>query len=119
MSGKKKTDNLLDFIPAKSNSLRYEIDSAGNVTLFRENKGFFNSFAQKFFKKPRFTQIHLDEMGNFIWPLINGTNDIYSIGNLVKEKFGDKAEPLFKRLVQYLKMMEACGFINLKHNSTK
>ncbi len=32
----------------------------------------FNTIAQKVFGKPRFTKVHLDEMGTFIWPLIDG-----------------------------------------------
>ena len=34
-------------------------------------------------KKPKVSQIHLDEMGNFVWPLIDGTRTVYEIAELV------------------------------------
>ena len=106
--------NYLDYVPAVTPGLKFETDLSGSVTIFMENKGFFNFIAQKIFNKPRISQIHLDEMGNFIFPLINGSRSIYDIGKAVKEHFGDKAEPLYERLIKYLKTMEECGFITLK-----
>lgn len=62
-----------------------------------ENKGAFNKVAQTLFNKPKVSQIHLDEMGNFIWPLMDGKRTVYDISQLVKEEFGEKAEPLYNR----------------------
>lgn len=42
---------------------------------------------------------------------IDGARTIYDISELVHEHFGDKAEPLYKRLVQYFKTLESYGFI--------
>ena len=52
-------------------------------------------------------------MGNFIWPLIDGKRNLIEISELVHEEFGDKAEPLYNRLVQYIKTLEAYGFITV------
>ena len=83
----------------------------GKVTIFQENKGFFNFIAQKVWKKPKVSQIHLDDMGNFIWPLMDGKKDIMAIANLIKEEFGDAAEPLYNRVVQYFKTLVSYGFV--------
>lgn len=69
---------------------------------------------QKILKKPKVSQIHLDEMGNFVWPLIDGTRTVYEIAELVKAEFGDKAEPLYDRLVQYIRNLEAYGFVEVQ-----
>ena len=115
MAKEKKLDaNYLDFVPQVPDSQKYEINDAGEVTLFQENKGLFNLIAQKLFKKPRISQIHLDEMGNFIWPLIDGERSVYDIAVLVKEHFGDKAEPLYDRLCKYISMLVDYGFLVLK-----
>lgn len=89
----------------------------GNVTLFQENKGVFHFLAQKILKKPKVSQIHLDEMGNFVWPLIDGTRTVYEIAQLVKEEFGEKAEPLYERLVQYIQNLENYGFIEVREKT--
>ena len=74
-----KSANYLDLIPLHCASLRCTVDEMGNVTLFQENKGVFHFLAQKILKKPKVSQIHLDEMGNFVWPLIDGTRTVYEI----------------------------------------
>lgn len=102
--------NYLEFIPVPAKGLKYEVVDQ-KVTIFQENTGLFNWIAQKLWKKPRISQIHLDEMGNFIWPLMDGTNDIMAIASYVKEAFGEKAEPLYNRLVQYIKTLVSYGFV--------
>lgn len=110
----KKQSNYLELVFDKNEKYRSETDSQGGVTIFVENKGFFNTIMQKFFKKPRFSQVHLEEFGSFIWPLIDGERNVQQIGIKVKEHFGDKAEPLYPRLVQYLKMLSGYSFVILK-----
>ncbi len=88
-------------------------DEKGEVTLLKENKGILNTICQKVLKKPRITKIHLDEMGSFIFPLLDGDMTISSLGEKVKEHFGDKAEPLYERLVKYIKILESYGFVEI------
>lgn len=102
--------NYLDYIPVPARNLRVEV-ADGKVTIFQENKGIFNTIAQKLWHKPRFTQVHLDDMGNFIWPLMDGQKDINDIAILIKEEFGEKAEPLYNRVVQYFKTLVSYGFV--------
>lgn len=104
-------ENYLDYVPCHNPEIKYEIDGEHKVTIFQENKGMFNFIAQKLFKKPRISQIHLDEMGNFIWPLMDGERNLIEIAELVKAEFGEKAEPLYNRLVQYVRTLETYGFI--------
>lgn len=108
-----KSENLLEFVPIRKIE-RFSTDEKGIITLEIENKGFFNRLAQKLFKKPKISYIHLDEMGSFVWPLIDGEKSITDIGVPVKENFGEKAEPLYPRLVQYFKILESYGFIEYK-----
>lgn len=114
MANKKKntvSGNYLDYIPAHGDKHQYHINDKGEVTIFVENRGIFNRIAQKLFRKPAVSKIHLDQMGNFIWPLINGERTIYEISVYVKEEFGEKAEPLYNRLVQYMRNLESYEFI--------
>lgn len=109
---KQKDGNFLEYIPVISQNIRYEIEN-GKVTILKENRGFFNRIAQKLFKKPPISYIHLDDMGNFLWPLFDGHRNIIELADLVKAEYGEKAEPLYRRLVQYIKTLNDYGFIEL------
>lgn len=104
--------NYLEKIPVTA--VEFEIDQKELVVLRIENTGIANKIAQKLFKRPRHSFIHLDEFGSFVWKEINGESDIIAIGKAVKEHFGEKAEPLYERLAKYFKTLESYKFITFK-----
>ncbi len=107
----KQQDNYLDRKPKRIESIRFTLDDAGMVTLLIDNKGFFNRLAQKFFKKPAVSYIHLDELGSFIWPLLDGEKTVFTLGEAVEAQFGEKAHPLYERLVKFFQILESYHFI--------
>lgn len=111
---KNKSENYLERRPVRPAHISWSADEQGIITLDIANTGFFNRLAQKFFRKPKVSHIHLDEMGSFIWPLLDGEKDIIALGILVKEHFGEKAEPLYERLAKYLQILESYSFIEWK-----
>ena len=106
-----KEENYLERKPIFKNGLNWSKDESGNVTLEMENKGVANRIMQKLIKKPKISYIHLDEMGSFIWPILDGEKDITEIGKSVREHFGEKAEPLYPRLAKYFQILDSYGFI--------
>ena len=94
--------------------IQWSVDEEGLVTLDIENTGLMNRIAQKLLKKPEYTQVHLDENGSFVWPLIDGEKDILALGEDVKAKFGDKAEPLYPRLAKFFQILESYGFVSFR-----
>ena len=106
----KKSANLLDFVPSRSSRFRFEVDESGLVTIFVENKGFFNFIAQKILKKPRFSQVHLDNLGSFVWNSIDSKKTVKEIADALGEKFGKDAEPLYQRCALYMNMLKKYGF---------
>lgn len=113
MKKTKTSNNYLEYVPTKKALLRYSTDDNGIVTLEKENKGIVNAVAQKLLKKPKISYIHLDEMGSYIWLLIDGKASILQMGQLVKQKFGDDCEPLYERLSQYIKILASNGFVDV------
>ncbi len=113
MKKNNKNENYLEKVPVKAIK-NFSVDTENAVTLEKENKGAFNKIAQVLFKKPKISYIHLDEFGSFVWILIDGESDVFKIGKSVKEKFGEKAEPLYERLSQYLRTLEIYNFITFK-----
>ena len=108
------SQNYLEKIPVRAEKIKWSVDEEGIVTLDIENTGFFNSVAQKFFKKPRVSHVHLDEMGSFVWPLLDGEKNIIELGKLVEEEFGEKANPLYERLAKYFQILSSYDFIEWK-----
>ena len=107
----KKTENYLERCPMRTEQIQWSVDESGLVTLDIENTGFFNRVAQKFFGRPKVSHIHLDGIGSFVWPLLDGEKDIIALGILVREHFGDEAEPLYERLAKYFQILDSYSFI--------
>lgn len=84
------------------------------VTLEIENKGILNRLFQKVLKKPKISYIHLDDLGSFIWNQIDGQTTVFQISEKVKETYGEKAEPLYDRLIKYLEILKNNKFIIMK-----
>ena len=114
MKRKPVFDNYLDLFPVHNGACHYEIGDEARVTIYVENKGIFHLIARKLFHRPKTTQIDLDEMGNFIWPLLDGTHTIYEIGIMVRQRFGEEAEPLYERLVMYIRNLKNYGFVKVE-----
>lgn len=108
-------DNYFNKTPIHSDSIFWNIDNKGYVTIIIANKGLFNRIAQKLLKKPKKTYIHLDELGSFIWLNIDGNRNITDLGKEVYIKFQDNANPLYERLLIYFKILEQNHFIVWKN----
>lgn len=111
--GNKQTEHYLDGKPLRNEKIPWSARD-GQVTLEIENKGVWNRLFQKILKKPRISYVHLDEMGSFVWPLLDGEKTILEIGKAVEERFGDEAKPLYERLVKYFQILESYRFISIK-----
>ena len=114
MANKKRnagSENYLERIPVRKETIKWTCDDNGIVTLMIENKGVFNKIAQVFFKKPKISYIHLEEFGSFIWQIVDGKRDILELGKMVEEHFGEKSHPLYERLAKYFTMLDNCGFV--------
>lgn len=114
MKKKVISKNYLEGIPFRNPDIEWKEVDERKVTLEIRNTGLFNRFAQKFFKRPKISYVHLDEMGSFVWPLIDGEKNLIEIGEYVEEHFGEKAEPLFERLAKYFQILESYNFIKFK-----
>lgn len=108
------SQNYLEKIPVRPETIKWSMDENGVVTLDIENTGVFNRVAQKLLKKPKVSHIHLDEMGSFVWPLLDGNKNIIELGRLVEAEFGEKADPLYERLAKYFQILDSYQFIEWK-----
>ncbi|MBR7165730.1 MAG: PqqD family protein [Clostridia bacterium] len=114
MKKQKKGENYLDKKPFRKEGLGWSTDENGIITLEIQNRGFFNRLFQLLLKKPKVSFVHLDEMGSFLWPRLDGEKDLVALGEEVKAQFGEKAEPLYERLAKYIQILHSYGFVNFK-----
>ena len=108
---KKKQGNYLDFVPMANPKNSWSEDDKGIVTIDMVHRGFYASIAQKFFHTPRVSHIQLDEYGSFLWKEIDGVQNVGALARKMKEQFGEKAEPLYDRLVKYMQILHNNEFI--------
>ena len=107
----KKNNNYLDFIPIINPQNDWSEDEEGVVTIHMVHRGFYAAIAQKFFHTPRVSLIKLDEYGSFLWKELDGRRTVGQLAQRMKEQFGDKAEPLYDRLVHYMQILHNNKFI--------
>ena len=107
----KKKENYLDFIPVVNGQNTWDRGEDGVVTIHMVNRGFYNTLAQKLFHTPRVSHIKLDEYGSFLWMRIDGVKTVGQLALELKEAYGEKAEPLYDRLVKYMQIPRNNRFI--------
>lgn len=115
MGRKKQKKNYLDLIPERAEQILWETGEDGIVILRVENTGIFNRIAQRVFRRPKYTSVHMDKYGSFLWPLINGEKTVAELADLQKEAFGEEVEPLYPRIVKYFQIVESYHFIRFKN----
>ena len=109
----KKEENFLELIPVRNPDLDYSEDKKGMIVLTVPNIGIFNKIAQKFFNRPKESKIHFDDYSSYIWKGMNGKRDIASLGRYLKRKYGEEAEPLYERLIQFIHILRSNKYIGL------
>ncbi len=105
--------NYLELCPIRNEEIKWS-EKDEKIVLEIKNKGIANKIAQKLLKKPKISYVDLDEMGSFIWPLMDGKTNIIDLGIKVKEQFGEDAEPLYERLAKYMQILESYNFVKCK-----
>ena len=108
-----KKKNFLDYIPSINGRNTWD-EKDGIVTINMVHRGFYHKLAQIVFKTPKISHISLDEFGSFVWLQIDGKRSVYDISLLVKDKFKEKAEPLYERIVKFFGILRDNRFVILR-----
>lgn len=114
---RKKSDNVLLYVP-KIKHMDWEMKGR-NVYLIFYHRRLVERLAGWLFKKPLVTDIKLDEVGSFLWKHIDGEKTIYELGENLKYQFGEKCEPVYNRLIMYLRYLNRMGWIAFERGNQK
>ena len=101
----------MDLVFVKNESRPWRVKDDGLVEIDMENLGFFNSIAQKFFKKPRISHISLDKYGSLLWQALDGNATVNDILKAMTEAFPAERDKMLNRVVQFLATLERTGFV--------
>lgn len=108
---KRKDQNYLEKVPVRNPEFAWKEDDQGMVTVDMVHKGIFDRLAQKLWVTPKVSHVKLDRFGSFVWKQMDGSRNIIDIGALVREEFGEQAEPLYERLAKFVKMLGDNRFV--------
>lgn len=108
-------EEVLNIIFKISDSLEYEVDKDENVTILEKQDHKIQRFFRKLkFRIPEYKKISLDEYGSCVFLLIDGKKTVKDIGESLEVKYGDKAHPLYERLLLFLNHIEVnCQYIKI------
>ncbi len=103
-----KDNNLLNRIPSLRKNVTHQ---NGELLILRE--GVFSSFFITLFNLPRTVRLDLDDLGENVILLMDGKRTILEISKEIHTKFGEKAEPLIPRLVEFIRILTRNKLIHL------
>lgn len=115
---KKEQKNYLDYIPVRNPEIEYETGTDGIITVFIEWKGFYHRIAQKFFRRPRVSDIKMDDYGSFVWLAIDGAKDVHQLSKELDARFPGMEKSL-SRLIKFLEIMHDNHLIYWKGEKAK
>ena len=65
-------------------------------------------------RAPQISRIKLEEIGSFVIQNMDGQRTVRELADLVGEEFGEKAEPRYERLAEYMRSLRNNEFIYYK-----
>lgn len=104
---------VLDIVFRISEGLEYEVGADGIVTILEKQEHKVQKFFRKLrFRIPEYKRLSLDEYGSYVFLQIDGIKTVEDIGEKLEEKYGEKAHPLYERLLLFLNHLEVnCRYI--------
>lgn len=114
---KTNSDNVLLFIPKKKHET-WEVKNHNVYLIFYHNR-IMERFSSWLVKKPTVTDVKLDEIGSCVWKLIDGKKNIYELGENLKLQYGEECEPIYNRLIMYLRYLNRMGWIVFERGCQK
>jgi len=111
MAREKESKNLYELRPRRL--VEWETGQNQQVTLLipKFRTGLIARVLQPRLRRPQF-RIKLDEFGSFVWLLCTGETNVRSIGEQMRSRFGETAEPIYDRISRFLQQLESSKFID-------
>lgn len=106
--------NLLDFIP--EHAIEWQSEGEQRVYLIKEKSR--SRIVKKmidWLHRSQFFHIHLDELGSAAWLEADGNRTIWEISQVLRERFGERAEPCAERVAHFFSLLYRNRFVSWKN----
>lgn len=115
----KKRENLLQMKPVLKERYRLEPlgREDGGIPLYQilvPRDSWLERLSVRYLKQPAELKVKLDRLGSFVLCRCQGKRTVEELADLLSETFGEEADPVLPRLVKYLQIMEANGWIRME-----
>lgn len=91
----------------KSSKLDFETNKDGIVTVLLKQDHLIQRWLRKLgMDIPQYRRMKLDAKGSFVFLHLDGHVNVEGLGELMEAEFGDKAQPVYPRLLTFLNYME-------------
>lgn len=106
-------EEVLNIIFKINDNLEYEVTGDHIVTILEKQDHKVQRFFRKLkFRIPKYKKISLDEYASYVFLQIDGKKTVKDIGKNLEVKYGDKAHPLYERLLLFLNHIDVnCHYI--------
>ncbi len=105
--------NILDLVPIKNEKNSWSVNENNFVVITILRNNILDKIVRKFCKTPDKFNIELDEFGSFVWDKIDGKKNIYEICRDMKNMFNNKVEPVYSRVIEFIKILRNNNLIKL------
>ncbi|SFJ24122.1 PqqD family protein [Thermoflavimicrobium dichotomicum] len=113
---KKTQENLMEKRPLLKSM--YQLEPIGEETELLQvvipRTSWIERFSIRYLKQPTHIRVRLDRLGSFVIAHCDGKHRVKDIEEKISSQFGEEAEPVLPRLVQFLRIIEANGWITWK-----
>lgn len=109
---KKKKDNFMLYIPYRNHKAWVEKESKVYLIFTHDKK--IERLASWLTSRSQATDIELDKMATTVWKLINNERTVYKIGQDLLETYGQECNPVYSRLIMYLRYLNKKGWIKFR-----
>jgi hypothetical protein len=101
-----------DTVPVKSATGSHEEESSVILSMPRYPTP-AGRLMGKLLRRSKHIKVRLDSLGSAVWRLIDGTKSVRQISEEMRNVFGDAAEPVYPRLMEFLVILHKNKFIRL------
>jgi hypothetical protein len=112
MARPKDPQNLYELTPRRRRDFEERDDGTVDVLVPRYGGGRVGRLLRSVLNnKP--VRVQLDDIGTKVWRLCDGRRTVLDIGTELQDAYGERIEPLYDRLGQFLEQMRKSGLIDL------
>ncbi|HHU48980.1 MAG: PqqD family protein [Caldicoprobacterales bacterium] len=110
-------NKCLTLVPIKNMGRLRETRHNGFTEIILPRDGLLDRLVRLVKNTPKVMRIQLDDRGSYVWQVMDGSRTIEEIGRLMDAEFGERAAPVYERLIFFLRILKNNGLISFCYTS--